>query len=291
LSTGVEAQCRAENRRVSGSPAMNQDYGSEYAELYARHWWWRAREAILLGHIRALDLPRPADILDVGCGDAVFFPALSQFGRVQGIEIDRSLVHPDNPHRSVIHHAPLGEAEYAGWRFDLITALDVVEHIEDDAAAIENLVAMLRPGGYLVLTVPAFMLLWDVHDERNHHFRRYRRGQLHKLLAPHGTLCELRYLFPSLFFLKAAFRLANGASGGRMKQHVIPPRPINWAMQTLCTAEHAALGWMRMPFGTSVLAVLRRDAALRCVDRRIEQDERMDGDRDRCELAAAAASP
>jgi SAM-dependent methyltransferase len=237
---------------------VNQDYGSEYANLYAQHWWWRARESILLDHIRNLDLPKPADILDVGCGDAVFFPALSKFGNVRGIEIDRGLIRPDNPYRHAIHHAPLGDAEYTNWQFDLITTLDVIEHIEDDAAAIENLATMLRPGGYLVLTVPAFMLLWDAHDERNHHYRRYRKEPLAKLLAPHGKLAELRYLFHSLFFLKAAFRIFNGASGGKLKQHTIPPRPINWAMKTMCVAEHRLLSALRIPFGTSVLAILQR---------------------------------
>jgi SAM-dependent methyltransferase len=237
---------------------MNQDYGSEYADLYANHWWWRARESILLDHIRKLALPKPAEILDVGCGDAVFFPALSKFGNVRGIEIDRGLIRSDNPYQGAIHHAPLGDAEYTGWQFDLITALDVIEHIEDDAAAIENLVAMLRPGGYLVLTVPAFMLLWDAHDERNHHYRRYRKESLAKLLAPHGQLAELSYLFHSLFFLKAAFRILNGASGGKFKQHTIPPRPINWAMKSMCVAEQRLFGALRVPFGTSVLAILQR---------------------------------
>jgi 2-polyprenyl-3-methyl-5-hydroxy-6-metoxy-1,4-benzoquinol methylase len=263
--------------------AVNQDYGSEYAELYARHWWWRAREAILLDRIRRLDLPPAADILDVGCGDAVFFPALSRFGRVRGIEIDRSLIRPDNPYRDQIHHALLGDAEYTGWQFDLITALDVIEHIEDDATAIEHLVAMLRPGGYLVLTVPAFMLLWDAHDERNHHFRRYRKAPLRKLLEPHGTLRELRYLFHGLFFMKAGFRLANGASGGQLKQHAIPPRPINWAMQSLCLAEQRLLGWMQIPFGTSVLAVLQRTEAKHraAADDRSPQAQQTDAGRSR----------
>lgn len=265
---------------------MNQDYGSEYAELYARHWWWRAREAILLREIRALDLPRPAEILDVGCGDGLFFPALCGFGRVRGIEIDRSLVRPDNPYRDAIHHAPLGDAAYDGWQFDLITALDVIEHIEDDAAAIENIVRMLRPGGFLVLTVPAFMLLWDAHDERNHHYRRYRRGPLGALLRPYGRLRELRYLFHGLFFAKAAFRLANGASGGKLRQHAIPPRPINWAMRTFCLAEQATLGWMRIPWGTSLLAVLERDPLAGESTRCVASDTRADR-----EFSAAAAEP
>jgi SAM-dependent methyltransferase len=237
---------------------MNQDYGQEYADLYANHWWWRARESILLGHIRKLNLPKPADILDVGCGDAVFFPALSRFGNVRGIEIDRGLIRPDNPYRDAIHHAPLGDAEYTNWQFDLVTALDVIEHIEDDAAAIENLVAMLRPGGYLVLTVPAFMLLWDAHDERNHHYRRYRKEPLAGILSQHGELIEQRYLFHGLFFLKAAFRVFNGASGGKLKQHAIPSRPINWAMKSVCIAEQRLFGELRVPFGTSVLAILQR---------------------------------
>jgi SAM-dependent methyltransferase len=237
---------------------MNEDYGKQYARLYAQHWWWRSREAMLVREIRRLHLPDGTEILDVGCGDALSFAVLSQFGRVRGIEVDASLVRADNPHRSDVFTAPLGDSQYADWQFDLITALDVVEHIEDDRKAIADMVAMLRPGGYLLMTVPAFMTLWDRHDEINHHFRRYDCNQVRKLLAGHGRVREVRYLFHGLFFLKGAFKLVNRISGGGLRQESVPPQPVNRVMQSLCLAEYFALRRLHLPFGTSVLAVVER---------------------------------
>ena len=188
---------------------MQEDYGRIYAHLYHNHWWWRSHEAILLRTLRSLRLPGPVEILDVGCGDGLFFPELRNFGTVSGIEVDASLIAPGSPHRPRISNKPLGDPAHAGRRFDLITALDVVEHIDDDRAAIDAMVHMLRPGGFLVLTVPAFMCLWDHHDEINGHFRRYTARDLRERLAGLGQTVELRYVFPSLFFGKLVFRWLN----------------------------------------------------------------------------------
>ena len=88
------------------------------------------------------------DILDVGCGDGLFFPELERFGRVRGIEVDEGLLDPEGPFRGRIHTRPLGDPAYRGddWRFDLITALDVVEHIADDRAAVSEMSGCSAPG-------------------------------------------------------------------------------------------------------------------------------------------------
>src|SRR4051812_12063398 len=137
---------------------MQAPYAAEYARLYREHWWWRSREAILLDLLRSLRLPPGGDILDVGCGDGLFFQELERFGRVRGIEVDVGLLDPDGPYRDRIATLPLGDPSYAGdaGRFDLITALDVIEHIADDRAAVAAMLRMLRPGGVMVVTVPAF---------------------------------------------------------------------------------------------------------------------------------------
>ncbi|MBV8381660.1 MAG: class I SAM-dependent methyltransferase, partial [Planctomycetaceae bacterium] len=142
---------------------MEGDYGALYARLYREHWWWQAREAVLMETLRGLRPPPSSAILDVGCGDAVSFAALSAFGTVRGIEVDEGLLDPGGPFRDRISTRPLGDAVYddPAWRFDLITALDVLEHIDDDRGAVTAMAAMLRPGGVVVVTVPAFELLWD----------------------------------------------------------------------------------------------------------------------------------
>ena len=240
---------------------MDAEYGQVYEELYRRHWWFRVREGILMDVIRHLDLPRPADILDVGCGNGLFFEKLGLFGTVLGIEIDGSLIPSDSQYRDRIYDKPLGDPQYSALRFDLITALDVIEHIEDDQQAVADMLAMLRPGGKLVITVPASMKLWDRHDEINRHYRRYTSDTLHALLAGKGRLLELRHLFHALFLPKLAVRMVNRSFQGDTAQHTIPAAWINRMMETACSLEYRVLQSLRIPFGTSLLAVLEKPTA------------------------------
>jgi SAM-dependent methyltransferase len=242
---------------------MESTYGAHYAELYRQHWWWRAREAVILDLLRSLrPRPRPrSTILDVGCGDAVSFPALSAFGTVRGIEVDESLLDPSGPFRERISTRPLGDAVYddPSWRFDLITALDVIEHIDDDRGAIASIVAMLHPGGLLVVTVPAFELLWDHHDEINDHRRRYTASRLRGAFDGQGLeVLHIRYLFRTLFIPKLLVRLVNAGRSSKVAQHGIPRPAINSALRTLCVLEDRLLRRLPIPFGTSVVGVARK---------------------------------
>jgi 2-polyprenyl-3-methyl-5-hydroxy-6-metoxy-1,4-benzoquinol methylase len=239
---------------------MDSQYGQLYEKLYRGHWWWQSREAMLLDVIRSLGLPPAAKILDVGCGNGLFFDKLGQFGDVCGIEVDRSLIPADSPYRDRIFGELLGHDRYRNLRFDLITALDVVEHIEDDRKAIGDMLTMLRPGGKLIVTVPASMMLWDAHDEINRHWRRYSRKTLRALLAGQGRILRLQYLFHVLFPPKLAVKLLNKCRRRRVAQHGIPPKAVNWLAKTVCVCEYRALGWLRLPFGTSLLAVVEKPA-------------------------------
>jgi SAM-dependent methyltransferase len=236
---------------------MERELVARYADRYRRHWWWRARETILVGEIERLPLCAEPDILDVGCGDGLFFPRLELFGDVRGIEVDESLLSDDNPARSRIHSRPLGDPAYRGWRFDLITALDVIEHLQDDAAAVAQMASMLVPGGWLVVTVPAFTVLWDRHDELNQHYRRYTRERLCALLAPHGAIRSSRYLFPGLFVPKLAAKGLGRVLGTGVAQDAVPPAPLNRLLSAYFRLEDRIVRPLRLPFGTSVLAVIQ----------------------------------
>lgn len=242
---------------------MEGDYGALYARLYREHWWWQAREAVLMDTLRGLRPPPSSAILDVGCGDAVSFPALSAFGTVRGIEVDEGLLDPGGPFRDRISTRPLGDPVYddPAWRFDLITALDVIEHIDDDRGAVTAMAALLRPGGLLVVTVPAFELLWDRHDEINHHRRRYTAASLRRTLDVRGLeLVRLRYLFRTLFLPKLMVRLLNAGRDREVAQHGIPAPAVNTAMRRVCVWEDRLLRRLPIPFGTSVMAVARKPA-------------------------------
>ncbi len=240
---------------------MQEAYAAEYARLYQVHWWWRSREAILLDLLRGLRLRPGLDVLDVGCGDGLFFPELERFGRVRGIEVDVGLLDPDGPHRDRISTELLGAAGYQndGWRFDLITALDVIEHIEDDRAAVAEMLRMLRPDGVLVITVPAFPALWDHHDEVNLHHRRYTAPGLRAVLESQGAeLLQIRYLYRGLFPPKFLVAKLNRHRTRKLEQHAMPGPGINRLMARLCLLEDRLLRRLPIPFGTSVLAVARR---------------------------------
>lgn len=199
----------------------------------------------------------PLDILDVGCGDGLLLPVLDRLGQARGIEIDTNLL-TDHPYRDRIYTQSLGHEMYRNMQFDVITALDVIEHIEDDKQALADMTAMLKPGGLLLITVPAFNLLWDEHDKINFHYRRYRRHTVQKLLQPMGDICDLRYLFVSLFPLKLAVKIINLLRKQKQAQHHLPGRFTNMLMGALCAIEYGLLGWASLPLGTSVLAVLRK---------------------------------
>lgn len=240
---------------------MERELAARYADLYHYHWWWRAREAILVRAIRRLGLPADAQILDVGCGDGLFFPELEAFGHVRGIEVDTSLLTADNPARARIFTAPLGDPAYDDWRFDLITALDVIEHIADDNGAVARMIDLLAPGGKLLITVPAFMSLWDRHDELNHHYRRYTAAELRRLLERHGSVARTRYLFPSLYVPKRAARWLGRLRGTAVTQDTIPPPAVSRLLAGWLSLEERITRPLHVPFGTSVLAVARAPEA------------------------------
>jgi 2-polyprenyl-3-methyl-5-hydroxy-6-metoxy-1,4-benzoquinol methylase len=115
---------------------MDPRYGERYRELYERHWWWRARARFVNDVVRRRK-PKQGwqNILDIGCGDGLFFPELSQFGEVEGVEPFAELVNPTNPYRSRIHIVPFDENFQPQKRYSLILMLDVLEHLEDAIAA------------------------------------------------------------------------------------------------------------------------------------------------------------
>ena len=250
---------------------MDASYGLQYRDLHARHWWWRARERLILDTLKRLPLRSGSAALDVGCGDGLLFPALQRLGcfrDIRGIEVDESLLSPDGPHRDRISTAPLGDPVYGDASADVVTALDVIEHIEDDAAAVAEIFKMMAPGAHLVVTVPAFMSLWSHHDEINLHFRRYTAQQLEALLRPHGEIVDVRYLFHSLYIPKRLIAAVEhwGKSdsedpatpgGPTATQHALPPRGVNLGMREFCYWESRLLRPVRLPFGTSVIGIVR----------------------------------
>ena len=241
---------------ADAAPGMDAEYARHYRDLYQRHWWWRSREAFLLGWIRRLNRRDALGrILDVGCGDGLFFDRLAEFGEVEGIEPDASLLSAGSPHRGRITVAPFDERFRPGHRYTLVLMLDVLEHLPDPVGALSHARSLLEPDGRLVVTVPAFQWLWTHHDELNRHYLRYTESTLREVAARAGLrMEESRYFFHWTVPGKLAVRAKERVLGPGGPERV-PAAPVNRALYLLSRAEQA----LRLPFGSSLLAVLAPD--------------------------------
>ena len=239
---------------------MDPEYARRYRELYERHWWWRAREQFVLEVVRRHLSPGGArSILDVGCGDGLLFDRLAQFGEVQGVESDPTLVGPANPHRYRIHIGPFDASFAPGKRYGLILMLDVLEHLPDPADALRRAVDLLASDGLLVVTVPAFRLLWTTHDVLNHHYTRYtRRGFMALARAAGVRVTHAVYFFHWLFPAKLVTRLIEAITHPRPSAPRVPPGWVNETLYRLSRLEQRLLTPLGVPFGSSLLAVGQR---------------------------------
>jgi len=230
-----------------------------YARLYREHWWWRARERLLERELsRLAGGGRFGRILDVGCGDGLFFPVLERFGEPWGVEADEGLLTPDGPYRSRIHAGPLDDRYRPEARFGLVLALDVGEHVTDAPALLNRVKDLLEPGGWFVATVPALRALWTSHDTLNAHVTRYRRDEFAALVAGAGLEVEhARYCFVWLALAKLAVRAVEAMVPRAPRPPGIPPAPVNKLLEAVCLAEQAVLGRGQPPFGSSVLLIAR----------------------------------
>jgi 2-polyprenyl-3-methyl-5-hydroxy-6-metoxy-1,4-benzoquinol methylase len=239
---------------------MDAGYGARYRDLFERHWWWRARERVILA---ALERHRPArgwrTVLDVGCGDGLFFDTLARLDGVtlvEGVEPAAALVSPDGPHRDRIHVAPFDVSFDLGRRYSLVLMLDVLEHLPDPIAALRHAVSLLEPDGVFVATVPAFMVLWTRHDELNHHYTRYSRSSFAALGRDAGlAMIEARYFFRWTAVAKLLTRVREALVPGAPAPPTVPVRPVNRALHALSRIEERVLGRSALPFGSSLLVV------------------------------------
>lgn len=234
---------------------MDARYAAVYPDLYARHWWWRAREAILLKQIGRLLRGVPdARILDVGCGAGMFFEALEVFGRVEGIESDRTSVERSGRWRERIHVGDLDGAFVPAAPYDLIMMLDVLEHIHRPEDVLMRAREVLRPNGRILITVPAFTWLWTSHDDLNHHVTRYSTAALRDVIARSGLATqEAGYLFQSLVVPKLLVRAKEAVFSAAPRVPTVPPPAMNQLIRAWFLAEHAIAGWL--PFGGSAFAI------------------------------------
>ena len=226
------------------------------------HWWYRARRDILADYVtREAKLPANARILEIGCGTGHNLPMLSAFGEVDAIEIDEAA----RDIASARLGKPVGSAplpELTGVErgaYDMVAVLDVVEHIDDDVAALKAMAECLKPGGCILIAVPAHQWMWSAHDVVNHHKRRYSKATLDAAIAKAGLRHNGLSWFNSLLFPAAvAARLAGKLTGKDDSDDSPPPGPINALFEKIFRVERHLIGRMPLTPGLSILTLARK---------------------------------
>ena len=231
----------------------------QMAELDDRHWWYRARRKIIADLIRReCYVPTSAQILEIGCGTGHNLAMLSAFGHVDGLELDEEAraISEKRLGRKVMS-SPLPEiAEVPDGHYDLIGAFDVIEHIDDDRAALASIAAKLKPTGKFVMTVPAHQWMWSAHDVVNHHKRRYSKRALKRLIEGSPLKLERIGYFNSLLFPLAVAERALSKVRAKEDANVnLPAAPLNYALEKLFETERYLVGRLPLPPGLSLFAV------------------------------------
>jgi len=230
--------------------------------LEQTHWWYAARRKILAGEIRRLPLSEVARIVEVGCGAGGNLDLLTGFGEVQGVEPDsESRAYAAARSGLTIHNGLLPDGlPDLGEPFDLVAAFDVIEHVDDDVGAVAALARQLKPGGFMVTTVPANAWLWSEHDAQHHHKRRYRLADYRALFEAAGLKVHRASHFNTVLFpLIATARLAKAVArlpGGDEDAH--PSPAVNALLRGLFATEQHLLKVTDLPFGVSILLVAER---------------------------------
>jgi SAM-dependent methyltransferase len=241
---------------------MERKIYEQMAQLDGSHWWFTARRRILDGVIeRVVQPPKNARILELGAGTGHNLAMLSRFGEVEGSELDpvARQIAGERLGRPVVEAALPDLSMFPAGSYDLIALLDVLEHVTDDKASLKAIYGRLKPGGALLLTVPINPWMWSAHDVAHHHHRRYRKPEIRKLAEDAGFKIELLSPFNSLLFPPiAAVRLFGKMTGKDDSDDAMPSPAINKTLDTIFGLERGLIGRVPMPFGVSLVAVLRR---------------------------------
>ena len=241
---------------------MERKVYEQMAKLDGQHWWFTARRRILDGVIeRIIRPPRDARILELGAGTGHNLAMLSRFGRVEASELDpvaRELA-SERLGRHVVEAALPDLSRFPDGAYDLVALLDVLEHVPDDKGSLQAIYELLKPGGALLVTVPINPWMWTAHDVAHHHHRRYRKQEIRKLAEGAGYSIDLLSPFNTLLFPPiAAARLLGKLAGKDDSDDAMPSPLVNRTLDAVFGLERSLIGRIPMPFGVSLVAVLRR---------------------------------
>jgi SAM-dependent methyltransferase len=245
---------------------MQRNFAAQYSDLEKWHWWFRGRRKILESVLRPrLGACESRNILSVGCGPSDglkwLLPFSGKAGKVVGLDVD-STHGRDAPAQIEFVFGALQDAPLADASFDLVLALDVLEHLDDDVAGLKKIVSLIKPGGLLLLTVPALPSLWGGQDVVSEHRRRYTKRSLRRLFDGLNLQdYQVKYFNTILFPLAAPIRWSRRAFGldDRPRSDFDSNQPglVNDILAWAFGVESSFINHASMPIGLSLLVTYR----------------------------------
>jgi SAM-dependent methyltransferase len=239
---------------------------SAYAEMAAideGHWWYRARRRIVAEMITRYVNPSPGStIAEIGCGTGSNLPVLEKFGTLTAVEPDsEARLYAAKRSSATIMEGRLPNAlPLLDSSLDLAVMLDVLEHVDDDVAALKAVAMKLKPGASFLLTVPALPVLWSPHDEEHHHKRRYTAASLRAVIEEAGLKIELLSYFNTLLFpLIAGVRWIKNLTGSKEVDTGMPSAWLNSTLEGIFAFERGMIGRIPMPVGVSLVVIVKAD--------------------------------
>ena len=245
---------------------MDQKFYQEYYKLEREGWWFKARLSILENYCQAIITNPDMKILNVGAATGATSEMLSKYGKVTSLEYDEFCCKFLKEKTGIeAINASLTELPFENNSYDMICAFDVIEHIENDNKAVEEIYRVLKPKGKYFITVPAFQSLWSNHDVVNHHFRRYKKKQLNKLIEntnlkiDHSTYFNFWLFIPisiTRFILNNIPRKKDSNLSGSDNEILQSSNIINRILYRIFHSEKFLLRInIKFPFGISILTI------------------------------------
>jgi len=234
-----------------------------YKDLYTKeetHWWHRSKRRFVKQFITTYAEKKSNSILDIGCGTGKNMEELALYGDIWGIDTSSDAL--SFCKKRGLTHIKKGRAERLPFKnntFDIVCALDVLEHV-DDKVVVKEVKRVLKESGFIVITVPAYNWLWSKWDEILHHKRRYTKKSLEKVLKNEGlyilrnTYIHSLLLIP-LYIIRKIKQLQSNAYSSDFR---ISNSIINKTLFALSKLEQRWINRYDMPFGTSVLCIAQK---------------------------------
>jgi len=241
---------------------MRADLYAQIHQIELDHWWYVGRRRIVFDWLRPDD--RRRRVLDIGCGTGFNIEQLRArgFEKVVGLDVSNdAIAYARSRGLRALVRGDGARLPFADAAFDLVLALDLIEHLEDDGEALRDMARVLAPGGRLLVFTPAYRFLWSLQDDVSHHFRRYTSRELRSKLSDAGfTVAKMTYantfLFPVILAGRTVLRVIGRRQ--RVSENDLHPSWSNGLLAAIFVAEAPLLRRMNFPFGVSLLSVAVR---------------------------------